>query len=161
MILSYRNEKESKKMPTKLIRSHLLCRTNLTRRFASSDHSSTTSSSYCIDLVKKSDYESYLIGLLFPKQHRRAYFAIKAFNVEIATIRDQIPRNAQQAGRIRFQFWRDVISEINNKSLAKHNNQPVALELAEHIPKYSLTTRWFERSIEARCVTNTLELIIP
>ncbi len=139
-----------KLLVTRPIPRYLLTRANLTRNFASSDHASTTSSSYCIDLVKKHDYESYLIGLLFPKQHRRAYFAIKAFNVEIATIRDQIPRNAQQAGRIRFQFWRDVISEINNKALAKHNNQPVALELAEHVPKYSLTTRWFERSIEAR-----------
>ena len=121
------------------------------RRFSSADATTTSTSTYCIDLVKKHDYESYLIGLLFPKQHRAAYFAIKAFNVEIATIRDQIPRNAQQAGRIRFQFWRDVLSDIQrSQSIAKHNNQPVALELAKHVTSYNLTARWFERCIEAR-----------
>jgi len=135
---------------TSIVRDSKRC---MLPRYLSTDGKSITTdtSAYCIDLVKKHDYESYLIGLLFPKQHRAAYFAIKAFNVEVATIRDQIPRNAQQAGRIRFQFWRDVLNDIQkNKSIAKHNNQPVALELAKHVVNYNLTIRWFERCVEAR-----------
>ncbi len=110
-----------------------------------------SSKDYCVDLVHRNDYESYLAGLLFPKEHRAAYFAIKAFNVEMATIRDQIPKSAVQAGKMRFQFWKDILESIKtNKSLPKHINQPVAMELAEHINDYNLTIRLLERSLEAR-----------
>lgn len=107
--------------------------------------------SYCLELVRKHDYESFLAGLLIPKQHRNVYFAIRAFNVEIATIKDQIPRNQVQAGKIRFQFWKDVLQQIyTRKSLSLTINQPVAQALSHYIIKHDLTLRWFERTLEAR-----------
>ena len=106
---------------------------------------------YCFDQVKKQDFEGYLVGLLYPKHIRTAYFAIKAFNIEIATIKDQIPNNSNNIARIRFQFWRDILHEIQEKKkIAPHINQPVALELLDIIQEHNLTTRWFERSLEAR-----------
>ncbi len=106
---------------------------------------------YCRDQVKHQDYESFLIGLLWPKELRPAYFAIKAFNIEIATIREQVPKNVNNVARGRFQFWRDILSEIQqNQRLPSHINQPIALELLECITKYNLTTRWFERNIDTR-----------
>lgn len=108
-------------------------------------------SSYCVDLVRQHDYESYLMGLLIPRPHRRSFFAIRAFNIEIAMVKDQVPNNAQHAGRLRFQYWRDALQQIEQQAqLPKYNNQPVALELCRAITKYNLPIRWFERAIESR-----------
>lgn len=108
---------------------------------------------YCVETVYKNDYHAYIMGLLFPAQHRNAYFAIRAFNVEIATIKDQIPKTAVQSGRLRFNFWRDILKQIEEKKeLPKHINQPVALELLQHVHDYGLSVRLLERCLEARSV---------
>ena len=108
---------------------------------------------YCLELVRSHDHEHYLSGLLMPKEYRGVYFAIHAFNVEIATIRDQIPRNSIQAGRIRFQFWRDSFQSIYSANgIDPANNQPVVHALNYYVHKYNLTSRWFERSLEARYI---------
>lgn len=113
--------------------------------------SANTWDGYCVEIVRKHDYESFLSGLLIPKEYRSAYFAINAFNVEIATIKDQIPRNNTLAGKIRFQFWKDVLHQIYfDKKLSPSINQPVAQALEYYILKHNLTLRWFERSLEAR-----------
>jgi NADH dehydrogenase [ubiquinone] 1 alpha subcomplex assembly factor 6 len=106
---------------------------------------------YCMENVKSHDYESFLGGLLFPKEYRGLYFALHAFNVEIATIRDQVPRNSTNAARIRFLFWKDVFQQIYGGSgLSPSNNQPVAQALSYYIKEHKLTSRWFERALEAR-----------
>ncbi len=116
-------------------------------------HRASASDEYCVDLVKKHDYDSFLSGLLVPKESRAAYFAIRAFNVEIAMIKDQTNGNLL-AGRIRFQWWRDLIDEIYNggggKSTSMIGKQPVAQALGIHVEKHSLSSRWFERSLDAR-----------
>ena len=126
-------------------------RASALRRFASQG-SSVNGEEYCRDLVRSKDYESFLIGLLFPSEHRRAYFAIRAFNVEIATIREQVPRAAQQAGKMRFQFWRDILQSLSQqRQLQSFMRQPVAQELQYLVTKYDhVTVRWLERSLEAR-----------
>ena len=106
---------------------------------------------YCVDLVYRNDHDSYLAGILFPKEHRSAYYALKAFKIAMATIRDQIPKNAMLAGKSRFQFWRDILTEIQqHQRLPSHINHPVAIELLQHIMEYKLTIRWLERCLEAR-----------
>ncbi len=122
-------------------------------------------SEYCRDLVKKYDFHNYLIGLLLPKQYRVGYFAIRAFNIEIATIKDQTKSN-NIAAKIRFQWWKDIIEEIyttketnNNKdnniemnisNTNSYNNQPVAQELSVIINEFNISRKWFDRSIDAR-----------
>jgi NADH dehydrogenase [ubiquinone] 1 alpha subcomplex assembly factor 6 len=106
---------------------------------------------YCFEQVKTQDYESYLSGLLVPAKFRGAFFALHAFNIEISTIKDQVPRNNVQAGRIRFQFWKDVLQQIHvNKKLSPIINQPVARALEHYILTNNLTMRWFERALETR-----------
>lgn len=108
---------------------------------------------YCFNSVRSADYESFLFGLMYPRKFREVFFALHAFNVEIATIQDQIPRNSIQAGRLRFQFWKDSFQQIYfGHGLSLSNNQPVAQALSHYIPQYNLTLRWFERSLEARLV---------
>ena len=48
---------------------------------------------HCVTLVQKRDYEGYLCGLLLPSAAaRESYFAIRALNVEIASIKDTSSR---------------------------------------------------------------------
>ncbi len=108
------------------------------------------SNKYCMNLVKQYDYENYLVGLLFPKGSRDAFFAIRAFNVELAVIKDQSNNNAL-AGRLRFQWWRELLEKVYSKdSMSMYEQQPVAQALAFSIQRHNLTARWFERSLEAR-----------
>jgi phytoene/squalene synthetase len=67
------------------------------RRFTSASKSPHIE--HCIQLVRDHDYESFLIGLVVPRQHRNAYYTIRAFNVEIASIKDQVKGNSN-TGRV-------------------------------------------------------------
>jgi NADH dehydrogenase [ubiquinone] 1 alpha subcomplex assembly factor 6 len=112
-----------------------------------------SASDYCVDLVKSADFDNYLCGLLIPKSARRAFFAIRAFNVEIAQIRDHSNNNFL-TGRIRFQYYRDSIdkiySSVDNDNSSDIVLQPVLQELKQSIKQHNLTRRYFERCIEAR-----------
>jgi len=106
-----------------------------------------------VKLVKQHDFENYLAGLLVPSEHRASFFAVRAFNVELALMRDQAHGNAL-AGKIRFQWWRDVLEELYSgngdgiPALAKQ--QPVAHALADVAKKRNLSLHWFLRSLDAR-----------
>ncbi len=103
---------------------------------------------YCMDLVRRCDYENFVTGLLIPESVRGTYFAVRAFNVEVCSITEQVRQNPAQAGHMRFQFWKDALSQINCGSLTlKH---PVAQSLAYYVKKDELTVRWLERCLEAR-----------
>ena len=111
------------------------------------------SEEYCANLVRQSDFENYLAGLLVPKKNRGAYFAVRAFNVELATIKDQMHGNAV-AGRIRFQWWRDVIDGIfengDGNKLVELSKHPVPHALAHYSRACGFSKHWLERSLEAR-----------
>jgi NADH dehydrogenase [ubiquinone] 1 alpha subcomplex assembly factor 6 len=101
---------------------------------------------YCVDLVQQRDRESYLCGLLMPYAARRAYFAIRAFNVELASIKDSSMTNrrttnntvgmtstgsqqffqedsgANLALKVRMQWWRDALSQIYTTTTNNNNN---------------------------------------
>ncbi|KAJ3032257.1 NADH dehydrogenase (ubiquinone) complex I, assembly factor 6 [Rhizophlyctis rosea] len=53
------------------------------------------------------DWENYLTTLFFPAHARPSAWAIRAFNVETATVRDAV--KDVNIGRIRLQWWRDTI----------------------------------------------------
>ncbi len=40
-------------------------------------------SAYCRDYVRKRDYESYLIGSFYPREHQSAFYALRAFYVSL------------------------------------------------------------------------------
>lgn len=98
--------------------------TTLTRK----DHA------HCVELVKSRDREGYLCGLLMPKQSRVSYFALRALNIEIASIKDSsnvFSSNHNQVAavnssfsigsKLRMKWWRDAINEIYKGS--ERNNQ--------------------------------------
>ncbi|VDO89790.1 unnamed protein product [Haemonchus placei] len=74
-----------------------------------------------------------------PKSCRPELFAVLAFNVELALVRDKIsPRSADTAGMYRLQFWRDAIGAIYGDSVAPIPRQPVAIALCSFAPNASM-----------------------
>uniref|UniRef100_A0A131YS36 NADH dehydrogenase [ubiquinone] 1 alpha subcomplex assembly factor 6 n=1 Tax=Rhipicephalus appendiculatus TaxID=34631 RepID=A0A131YS36_RHIAP len=70
----------------------------------------TSPAAYCMDQVKQYDYENYLCSLLLPAGLRRSAFAIRAFNVELAQIRDVVSR--ADIGVMRIHFWKDAVERV-------------------------------------------------
>jgi len=154
--------------------SRFLSSTNLTR----SKKMSKQDFDYCVDLVQNRDRESYLCGLLMPHQSRRSYFAVRALNVELASMKDgSVSRQvggaqfeesgASMALRIRVQWWRDAISQIygDNPSITVGDpsnedflasmanscwNNPVVRVLDHAVHESNLTRRFLERLLESR-----------
>ncbi|XP_038069404.1 NADH dehydrogenase (ubiquinone) complex I, assembly factor 6-like [Patiria miniata] len=109
---------------------------------------STDTSQYCMDLVRKSDYESFLSALLLPQSARASAFALRAFNVETASINDNVTE--KHIGLMRLQFWKDAIAKIYEGAPPQ---QPVAMELSRVVHRHKLSKRWLTRIIEARAET--------
>ena len=92
-----------------------------------------------MNLVRRSDYDYYLTGLLMPEASRAGFFALRAFNVETGTIVDSVRGNVLP-GRIRMQWWRDVIEEIYSSGTAPVGSQ-VAESLRDAVLKHDLQRR--------------------
>ncbi|KAJ0407360.1 hypothetical protein P43SY_004788 [Pythium insidiosum] len=103
--------------------------------------------------VRKLDYDNYVCGLLFPQDTRAAFFALRAMNAEIATIKDTI-RSNPATGKIRMQWWRERIYSLydSGRGGAQRAAQEtlVLRELAKAVDQHNLTRRWFERLLDAR-----------
>ena len=88
---------------------------------------------YCRNLVQRLDNSAYLLSYFYPKYSKDDYFTLKAFNIELATIkyieyiwlligsncciiyRDSVSRDI--IGQMRIQFWRDTINNVYRVSL--------------------------------------------
>ncbi|ESN95114.1 hypothetical protein HELRODRAFT_179707 [Helobdella robusta] len=86
---------------------------------------------YCLNLVKKCDYESYLSTLLLRDRQRDGAFVLRALQVELSQIRDLV--SDRQIGRMRLQFWKDAINNIY-----------------ELIKRHDLSRALFDRILRAR-----------
>lgn len=101
--------------------------------------------------VMRLDYDGYLCGLLLPIKTRPSYFAVRALNAEVATIKDSVHSN-HVTGKIRMQWWRDRIYDLYGAPAGNRPPQSTALlqELDRAIQEHGLTRRWFERLLDAR-----------
>uniref|UniRef100_A0A671QGP0 NADH:ubiquinone oxidoreductase complex assembly factor 6 n=1 Tax=Sinocyclocheilus anshuiensis TaxID=1608454 RepID=A0A671QGP0_9TELE len=100
---------------------------------------------YCIDIVRKRDYEGFLCSLLFPEAVRRSALALRAFNVELAQIKDSVSQKT--IGLMRLQFWKSAVEDIYRDD---HPAQPISAELWRAVRKHTLTRRWMLRIISER-----------
>ncbi|XP_026818880.1 NADH dehydrogenase (ubiquinone) complex I, assembly factor 6 [Rhopalosiphum maidis] len=100
---------------------------------------------YCLELVRKHDFENYLCTLLLHKNIRRTGFAIRAFNIEIATLQDQI--SDMKIGEMRFKFWETSLIEIYKNKIPKH---PVLIELYTATKTQKLSIIYLKRLISSR-----------
>ncbi|CAL7948936.1 unnamed protein product [Xylocopa violacea] len=112
-------------------------------------HSSATTkqtpATYCSELVRKHDYENFLCTLLLSHETRAAAFAIRAFNVEVAQIKDQV--SDYKIGEMRLKFWTDA---LNDTYKGNPPRSPVMLELHRILQKCSISKHYFKRLIDIR-----------
>jgi 15-cis-phytoene synthase len=100
---------------------------------------------HCEALLRAADKDRFLTTLFAPAEHRGALFALYAFNVEIARVREVVREPV--AGEIRLQWWSDVIGGAGRSEVAAH---PVAAALLASMARYRLPPELFEALIEAR-----------
>lgn len=89
-------------------------------------------------------------------QIRRAFFALRAFNIETALVKDVARGNALPA-QMRMQWWREVVAAIYAPGAGADGNangklppHPVARALRDAVAAHGLTRRWLDRLLEAR-----------
>jgi phytoene synthase len=100
---------------------------------------------HCEALVRAADKDRFLTTLFAPAERRDALFALYAFNVEIARVREVVREPV--AGEIRLQWWSDVLGGAGRGEVAAH---PVASALLASIARYRLPAERFKALIEAR-----------
>ncbi|XP_027005615.2 NADH dehydrogenase (ubiquinone) complex I, assembly factor 6 isoform X2 [Tachysurus fulvidraco] len=112
---------------------------------ASTHSASQHDEKYCIDLVRLRDYEGFMSSLLLPEAARRSSFALRAFNVELAQVKDSVSQKT--IGLMRMQFWKTAVEDIYRDEPPV---QPVSAELWRAVRKHKLTRRWLLRIIAER-----------
>ncbi|XP_049709934.1 NADH dehydrogenase (ubiquinone) complex I, assembly factor 6 isoform X2 [Elephas maximus indicus] len=100
---------------------------------------------YCMELLRKRDYEGYLCSLLQPAESRSAVFALRAFNVELAQVKDSV--SEKTIGLMRMQFWKNTVEDIYCDNPPQ---QPVAIELWKAVKRHNLTKRWLMKIVDER-----------
>ena len=117
---------------------------------------------YCAALVREADRDRYLATLFAPAERRAALFALYAFNVEIARVRDLA--REPLPGEIRLQWWREALAGEREGEAAAN---PVAAALRETLVRYGFVAapllelideRAFDLYDEPMTTTGALEL---
>jgi phytoene synthase len=106
---------------------------------------SPPSLSYCAEQVRRYDRGRFLTALFAPAARREDLFALYAFNLEIAKIRETVTE--PMLGRIRLQWWREAIAEFGQGAARKH---AVAEPLAEAVRRHALPVVTLLRLIDGR-----------
>ena len=108
--------------------------------------------SYAAAEVRENDPDRYLTAMLASPSYREHLFALYAFNVEIAKIREVV--SEPMLGEIRLQWWRDVIEEVYGGTVRPH---AVAQALRDAVAAKRLSRRHFDALIDARAADLTDE----
>ncbi|HWJ76364.1 MAG TPA: phytoene/squalene synthase family protein [Kaistia sp.] len=95
--------------------------------------------------VRQHDPERFFADLFAPETERRYLFALHAFNLEIARVRERV--SEALPGEIRLQWWRDLLEGTADGEVA---GNPVAAALLETIGLNSLPRAALINLIEAR-----------
>jgi len=105
----------------------------------------TDAFAHCELLVRDGDKDRYLATLFAPAKHRRALFALYAFNFEVARVRD-VARESLP-GEVRLQWWTDLLSGAGRGDVSAN---PVAAALREVVVRFRLPPKTLADLIEAR-----------
>lgn len=100
---------------------------------------------HCERLVREADRDRYIADLFAPADCRPALFAIQAFALEIARVRELV--SAPMPGEIRLQWWRDALAGAGHGDVAAH---PVAAALLETLARHRLPVPALQLMIDAR-----------
>ena len=139
-----------KKSHMYLARNPRLCSCLPFSRSKSTAATASGRSDYCLNLVRSRDHESFLSALLLPKRVRQPALAVRAFNAEIAAVRDSV--SERTIGLMRMQFWRDAVDEIfeEKEGTDSKSKQPVVAALKMAAREHCLSKELLLRMISAR-----------
>lgn len=101
--------------------------------------------SYCAEQVRRYDHDRYMTAIFAPAAVRENLFALYAFNIEIAKVREAVTEPL--IGRMRLQWWRDTLDRLFAGETVAH---AVAAPLGQAIRVASLDRMAFEQLIDAR-----------
>lgn len=97
-------------------------------------------------LAREADYDRYLSALFAPAASREALFALIAFNHEIARIPEAV--SEPMLGRIRLQWWREVVDAAYAGGPARRHE--VAVPLTDAIRAWNFDRAPFDALLDAR-----------
>jgi phytoene synthase len=100
---------------------------------------------HCEGLVRVADKDRFLAALFAPADHRGALYALYAFNIEIARVREII--REPLAGEIRLQWWNDAIA---GNAAGDVQANPVAAALLAAMARFRLPSELLTGLIAAR-----------
>ena len=96
-------------------------------------------------LVREGDPDRYVATLFAPAAKRPHLFALYAFSLEVARVRDAV--SSPMPGEIRLQWWRDALQGEARGDVRAH---PVAAALDDTIVRHRLPRQPFVDLIDAR-----------
>ncbi len=67
---------------------------------------------YCLFLIRKYDWGSYVIGNYYPAQIRMDFYAIQWLNLELMKIPETVKETSLAVNKL--QFWTESINDIFN-----------------------------------------------
>lgn len=102
--------------------------------------------SYCGGLLRGGDPDRFLTSLFAPAAARESLFALYAFNLEIARIRQQVKEPL--LGEMRLQWWREGIAGVY--AVQRTPSHPVLQALGKVIAAFDLPAQRFEAMLDAR-----------
>jgi len=70
----------------------------------------TDTSHHLAKMVRERDYAAYLTHIAYPRRLQPHFFALRAFYIELASLKDTLSN--ELVGRIRMQWWRDAIEGV-------------------------------------------------
>ncbi len=100
---------------------------------------------HCEALVREGDKDRFLATLFAPQKYRRALYALYAFNLEVARVRELA--REPMPGEVRLQWWRDVLAGGGHGDVAAN---PVAAALRDVVVRYRLPPEMLGDLIDAR-----------
>jgi 15-cis-phytoene synthase len=100
---------------------------------------------YCENQARAADKNRYLATLFAPADRRPHLFALIAFNLEIARVRDLVSQPLP--GEVRLQWWRDAIEGRRAQEAAAH---PVASALLHVVAQHRIAALKLTGMIDAR-----------
>jgi phytoene synthase len=99
----------------------------------------------CEAEVRAHDRDRYLATLFAPAEARPHLFALYAFNLEVAQVRERI--HEPMAGEVRLQWWREAVEGTRAGEAAAH---PVAAALLDTIERRSLARHLLSELVDGR-----------
>lgn len=102
--------------------------------------------SYCARQVRSADHDRFLSALFAPAAAREHVFALYAFNIEIARIRDMV--SEPLLGEIRLQWWRESLAAIYARQPLRAH--PVLHAVQHAIDACAIPQSLFDAMLDAR-----------